>query len=242
MLTLTKRCYYDDPYLTSLAVTVSAVHPTSRAKVIEVELDQTLFYPQGGGQPSDQGEILVAGGSLKVTLVRNVDERVVHEGALTGEITPGDSGEAAIKWPRRLKFMRVHAAGHLIHDVLMSMDLSISPLKGNHGEKAFLEYAGVIPVDLQAELAERVMKQVQTNLPIITRETSREELEELGLAVPATLPENKGLRIIQIGDNQPMPDGGVHVRSTKEIGTVVIHNITHDGRNSVVRYGVSGAA
>lgn len=242
MLTMTNRCYYDDPYLTSLHATVTAVNPTSRPHVFELELDQTPFYPQGGGQPSDQGEIVTAGGTVKVSLVRNVSERVVHEGTLTGEIAPGDTGEASIKWPRRLKFMRVHAAGHLIHDVLMSMDLSITPLKGNHGDKAFLEYAGVIPVDLQAELAERVMMQVQADLPIVTRETSRDELEKLGLTAPATLPDNKSLRIIQIGDHQPMPDGGVHVRSTKEIGMVVIHNLTTDGQTSVLRYGISGAA
>jgi Ser-tRNA(Ala) deacylase AlaX len=241
MQTMTERRYYDDAYITSIEATVTAVRSTSRARVVEVELSETPFYPQGGGQPSDQGEIVTANGVLKVALVRNVGTRVVHEGDLVGEMAFGDLAEATLKWPRRRKYMRVHGAGHLIHDVLMSMGLEISPLKGNHGDKAFLEYEGVIPPESQSELTERVMQGVDADLPIVTRETTRDELAEMGLAAPANLPEDKGLRIIQIGDFPPMPDGGVHVRSTGEIGNVVIHSITNDGRTSVVRYGVTGS-
>lgn len=240
MLTMTNRSYYDDAYLTSLPVMITAVGTTSRPRVVEIELDQTPFYPQGGGQPSDQGEIVTDEGSVKIVLVRNVVERIVHEGQMAGSVTVGEVGEATIKWPRRLKFMRVHSAGHLIHDVLMEMGLAIEPVKGSHGDKAFLEYVGRIPADLQDVLRERVMSEVAADLSIATRETSREELEDLGLAAPGTLPPNKSLRLIQIGDHRPMPDGGVHVRSTAEIGEVVIHSITEADGHTIVRYGIAG--
>ena len=236
----TAQSYYADPYQKESSGTILAVEVTSRPCVLEVQLSDTVFFPQGGGQPSDQGLIKTPNGELKVTLVRFSDDRIIHEGSVVGTLSEGDPFTAELKWTRRLKFMRVHSAGHLVHDVLMTLTPDIVPYRGNHGDKAVLEYQGFVDPTLLTVLSERVAEAVASGLPIQTQEVEFDELVELGVRIPTNLPTNKPLRVIQIGSYPPMPDGGVHVRSTGEIGEVVIHHIVNDGGTAAVRYGVKG--
>jgi alanyl-tRNA synthetase len=236
----TLQTYYAEPYVTELDCTVVSVEQKGPQQTIE--LDRTIFYPEGGGQPSDQGEMMGPSGKFRVEQVRTTpDGRIVHQGKLPGTLNIGESVHTTIKWGMRFKNMRVHSAGHLIHDVLMTMVDGLTPIKGNHGAKAFLEYAGALDRDIQAELEANANEVVAQNVPIITRETTVEEISEKCRFVPAGLPKNKQLRMIQIGDFAPMPDGGVQVKSTGEIGRVVIHSITADGKTVVIRYGVKGS-
>jgi len=134
--------------------------------------------------------------------------------------------------------MKVHSAGHLVHDVLMTLVPGLSPLKGGHGSKAFIEYSGVIDPTIQAQLEEKVNELIAADLVIKTWEISAQELEKLCQFVPKNLPANKPLRVIQIGDFSPMPDGGVQVKSTKEIGKVRITSVQNNGNISKVTYQV----
>jgi Ser-tRNA(Ala) deacylase AlaX len=236
----TVQLYYEDPYLTDSDATIVRVDDATRPRTVEVELDRTIFYPQGGGQPSDQGEITTPTGTVKVNLVRYLGDRIVHEGQVVGNIAKGTPATQVIKWPRRLKYMRLHSAGHLLHDVLTSMVPGLIPIRGNHGDKAALEYQGFVDPSLRDSLSQRLDSEVAMDLPISTREIERDDLIALGVHVPSNLPTNKALRIIQIGEYSPMPDGGVHVRSTAEIGTLVVHSITNADGQVTLRYGVIG--
>jgi Ser-tRNA(Ala) deacylase AlaX len=236
----TNQLYYADPYRTESTGTILAVAATGRPRVVEVELDQTIFYPQGGGQPSDQGAIKTESGALKVSLVRYRGDRILHEGPIVGNLAEGEPFLAELKWSRRLKYMRVHSAGHLLHDVLMTLVSDLVPLRGNHGDKAVLEYQGFVDPALQSVLEERIAANVASDLPIRTREVEYDELVDLGARIPANLPKNKPLRIIEIGSYPPMPDGGVHVRTTGEIDSVLIHSIANSDGRAAIRYGVSG--
>ena len=233
----TEPLYYDDSYLQETAATVLTVSPL-KGGTVAIELDRTVFYPEGGGQPSDQGEISTDTGSVNVKLVRSQGDRILHEGKLVGNIDQGQEARGSLKWSRRLKYMRVHTAGHLVHDVLMGMTDDVHPTKGRHGDKAFLEYKGAIPDDVVASLEQGVNEAVRQDLPVKTWESSYEELEELCTLLPPNLPKGKPLRAIRIGDFEPMPDGGVHVRSTSELGSVVIHHVTAENGMTTIRYGV----
>jgi alanyl-tRNA synthetase len=235
---MTETLYYEDPYLQEADGEIVAVGP-QRGNGAAVELDRTIFFPEGGGQPADQGEIETESGALRVKLVRAHGGRILHEGALTGELEPGQRFRARLKWPRRLKYMRVHTAGHLIHDVLMRARPDIAALKGRHGEKAFLEYRGLLEGQFAAELERRVNRALADDLEVRTWQSSYEELAELCSApLLANLPAGKPLRAIQIDGFAAMPDGGVHVRRTAEIGAVVIHHIKAADGASTIRYGV----
>lgn len=236
----TDTVYYEDSYMAEAAGEVMSVTPL-KGNTVAVELDRTVFYPEGGGQPSDQGEITSETGSVRVKLVRSQGGRILHEGALVGALDPGQAANESLKWGRRLKYMRLHTAGHLVHDVLMGAVGDIQPSKGRHGDKAFLEYRGSIPSDVADSLEERVNNVLAQDLPVKTWECSYDELVAMCSTVPPNLPQGKALRVIRIGEFEPMPDGGVHVRSTGEIGGVVIHHVTPSNGISTVRYGVREA-
>lgn len=232
----TQQVFYDNAYLTEDEGTVRSVRNHGSLHIIE--LDRTIFYPEGGGQPSDQGEFQGSGRFRVEHVRRDSSGRILHEGKMTATLAVGDRVKSSIKWPRRYKFMKVHGAGHLLHDVLTATHVNLVPTKGGHGEKAFLEYSGLIDPCIQQDLQSNANETVRRNLPIVTRYATYEDISATCRFVSANLPRNKQLRVIQIGNYPPMPDGGVHVRDTGEIGTIVIFSITCSDNKTTIRYGV----
>jgi Ser-tRNA(Ala) deacylase AlaX len=233
----TEQVYYDEPYATEAKVEITSIS-SRNGGMVAIELDKTIFYPEGGGQPTDQGELVTDTGSVKINSVRGQNDAIVHEGKMTGTVEEGQTGTASVKWPRRHKYMRIHSAGHLVHDVLVGMRPDLKAVRGKHGDKAFLEYEGEIDPSRLEELQSKVNEAVTADLPIKTWECSYDELAEMCKTLPPNLPKDKQLRVLQIGQFEPMPDGGVQVKSTSEIGRVDIHHITNENGHTVIRYGV----
>lgn len=228
----TTQLYYQEPYKTSLDATVLSVE--QKGTLFNVILDKTIFYPEGGGQPSDKGMI----SSAKIEYVRTIDGEIVHQ--VKGALVVGSSVGCVLDWNWRYKHMKIHTAGHLIHDVLTTKVTDLVPVQGSHGKKAYIEYLGTYDVAHKEELEAEVNAILQKDLPVVTRESTYEELEKSCKLLPPNLPKNKPLRMIQIGDYSPMPDGGVHVKSTKEIGKIWIANIINANGKTTIRYGVLG--
>lgn len=227
----TKQVYYEEPYKKELECRV--LHVEDKGGLIDVVLDQTIFYPEGGGQPSDRGTLAEA----RVEYVRMMNGEIVHK--VKGALIPGQAVHAVLDWEYRFRYMRVHTAGHVLHDVLMTMFPDLMPVKGGHGKKAFIEYKGIIPESQKTEIEEKVNECVQKDLPVITKFVSLDDLKKECQFVPDTLPKNKPLRMIKIGDFAGMPDGGVQVANTKEIGKIWIAHITAENNNTIVRYGIA---
>jgi Ser-tRNA(Ala) deacylase AlaX len=228
----TKQLYYQDSYQQEVQCRV--VSCESKGNLFNVVLDQTIFYPESGGQPSDRGQL----GEVKVEYVRLMNGEIIHQ--VNGELKPGTKVAGKLDWNWRYKYMKIHTAGHLLHDVLMSLFPDLVPLKGGHGKKPFLEYEGSIDPEKKEEIVTKVNEILNTDLAVVTKESSYDELAKEAKFIPANLPKNKPLRMIRIGDYAPMPDGGVHVKSTKEIGSIWIANITTHESITNVRYGVKG--
>jgi alanyl-tRNA synthetase len=232
------QAYYDEPYLTELDSVVTHVEP--KGSQVVIQLDRTIFYPEGGGQPCDQGELAGQTGRFRIAQVRTAPSgAILHQGTLTGQIQVGDAVHATLKWAPRHQNMRVHSAGHLVHDVLMTMASGLTPTKGNHGQKAFIEYSGSLDPDIKDVLQDAVNERIIMDLPVVTKDTTYEELLEKCQFVPPGLPKNKQLRMMQIGEFPAMPDGGVQVKSTREIGGVVIHSVVSENGTVIIRYGVT---
>jgi Ser-tRNA(Ala) deacylase AlaX len=226
----TKQKYYSDPYTIESTAKILSVEPQD--KLVNVILDQTIFYPEGGGQPSDRGTI----GNAKVEYVRMQNGEIVHQ--VTGEVQTGEAVKIAIDWAFRYKHMKIHTAGHLLHDVIMTMVKDIVPRRGGHGKKAFLEYTGIIDPTMKEKIEEEVNRVAQQELDVVTKESSYEELAKECQFLPSNLPKDKPLRMIKIGDFPSMPDGGVQVKNTSELGKIWIANITVTDGITNVRYGV----
>ena len=235
----TRMLYYEDAYKTECETQILEVKENLAGGLKDIILDQTVFYPEGGGQPGDRGELKVGDISIKVEYTRRKDGEIVHQGKVFEELNEGAKVLAKTDWNWRYKYMRIHSAGHLVHDVLMAMTKGLKPLKGSHGQKAWLEYIGETAI-VKEELENAVNEAVVKDLPIITKESTFEELEKECPLLPPNLPRDKALRMIKIGDYPAMPDGGVQVKSTKEIGKVLITEIKTGGETTVIKYRVVG--
>ncbi|KKQ38425.1 MAG: Threonyl/alanyl tRNA synthetase SAD [Candidatus Roizmanbacteria bacterium GW2011_GWA2_37_7] len=228
----TKQIYYEDSYQKEIKCNILSVEP--KGILLNVVLDQTIFYPEGGGQSSDKGHI----GEAKVEYVRLSDGEIIHQ--VQGELKTGENVTALLDWNWRYKYMKIHTAGHALHDVLMTMFEGLYPIRGSHGKKAFLEYQGELDASKKDEIEKKVNEALQADLPVNTKESTYDELEKECRFLPPHLPKDKPLRMIKIGSYAPMPDGGVHVKTTKEIGTIWIANISSQEGKVKIRYGVAG--
>ena len=105
----------------------------ARAKILEILeengraviiLDQTIFYPQGGGQPYDKGLIEGPSGKFLVEEVRFVDGVVKHMGTLEGTLKPGDEVKCSVDEARRTLHSRLHSGGHVLDMAVNALGLN----------------------------------------------------------------------------------------------------------------------
>jgi misacylated tRNA(Ala) deacylase len=224
---MTDGLYLRDAYLREFDARVVAVTGS------DVILDRTAFYPEGGGQPADQGQLeSKSGHSWRVTAVSKSSEGIVHhvEGP---PVAVGDTLHGRVDWDRRYAHMRYHTCLHILSGVVyhrFKSDIT--------GGQIYLDRARMdlsIP-DFDRNLAEQVVADVNRvvgqDLPIAVRFVPREELSRNpGLVrVDAQLmPDVQELRVIDIQGFDVQADGGTHLRATGEVGPVILQKIENKG-------------
>ncbi len=232
---MTKLLYLSDSYIQKYQAKVLDI--SIKGSSTAVILDQTIFYPEGGGQPSDQGIIKNEAGGLTVNQVIFNNGKPLHLGELSGNLNKGDVIECEINWDRRFHNMQVHSAGHILHEAIKNIIPEIAPISGEHGKNAHLVYKGTIDRTLKASIELEANRIIKNNLPILTKFVTLEELTKLATWIPENLPTGKPLRIIQIGNFPPIPDGGTQVKQTGEVNQIKVSSIDYDSQgNSVVHY------
>jgi len=222
----TKQIYYEDQYKKEIKAKVISIE--KNVSMANVVLDQTVFYPEGGGQPSDQGVIKCKAGEIEVQQVLMKEGEIVHVGKLTGNISKGDIVLGTIDWDRRYKNMRVHSAGHIIHDATMSLFPDLIPIEGEHGKNPYVKYQGKINQISIPLILEKSNEIIESDLPIKTDFTTLDELKRRAPWIPNNLPKNKPLRVMQVGNYSAIPDGGTQVKKTGEILGVSELNIVDE--------------
>jgi len=107
---MTELLYLNDSYLQTFEATVLAVDDENHGII----LDRTAFYPGGGGQPADFGQITAEGRTLTVKRAKRIGGKLVH--LLEGDFLPqaGSPVHGQIDWERRYKLMRTHTAMHIL--------------------------------------------------------------------------------------------------------------------------------
>ncbi len=220
---MTEFIYLTDSYLKDLKTKVVSV--VQKGKVWEIVLEKTIFYPQGGGQLSDQGEIVGPHGKATVKHVRMHESDAVHECSIDGLIKAGDEVECVLDWDWRYLNMRRHSGGHIVHEAVMQLAPSLKPLRADHGKQLFIEYEGSLPIDKTFEIERKANEIVSQDLPLKTEIVSYDELVKRVTHIAGTLPKNKPLRILSVGDFAPMPDGGTQVKNASEVGPISVTKI-----------------
>ena len=228
---MTEALYLTDSYQT-----------TGTAKVVAVGdnyliLDQTIFYPQGGGQPSDKGVIKSESAELHVKSVEYNGGEIKHVGAFKGTFAVGDTVKLEIDWPLRLKNMQLHTAGHLLDLVARQVYPKLVPIRGMHGigKKLFIEYEGVHELSLD-ELNKQLTKLVSSKPTIKTQFVTLDELKAMSNWIPEHLPTSKKLRVLSLGDTYHIPDGGTQLKTGEEIWPITVSAVEHAETSTFVHY------
>lgn len=236
---MTELIYLADSYKKELTATI--VSCTSKGDHWEIVLDKTIFYPEGGGQPSDKGIIKGKNGTAQITHVRLKGDTVVHEAILDGNFKIGEKVHVAMDWPQRFHNMRVHSAGHIVHEAVKLVAPTLTPVKGEHGTHAYIEYEGSLTADKKYAIEKQAQDIVAKNVPLKTEFVSLEELTSRAPWVPPHLPKNKPLRILTVGPFAPIPDGGTQVAKSEEVGLITITEIENSEAHVRVYYQIEKA-
>lgn len=204
----------------------------------EIELDQTVFYPRGGGQPSDTGSLHTASGeALRVANVSKKDGKIIHE-LETGntELKSGDTVNCAIDWGRRYVLMRMHTAAHVLAGT-MHTKLG-AQITGNQLETDKTRFDFNLE-NFDREKFDAIVKEANDSLKqdvvLKVYPLPREEAMKLPGVVKlanALPPSVSVLRIVEIPGIDTQADGGTHVANLKEVGQIEIIKLENKGKDN----------
>lgn len=228
----TELLFRTDAYLTETPATVIAINERGG-----IELDRTVFYATGGGQPGDAGVLVRSDGSEITigTAIYNPEDksRVLHV-PLEGQAAPsaGEALVARLDWERRLKRMRIHTALHLL-SVVLPYPVTGGAIGDGDGRLDFDIPEGGLD---KAELTEKLTALVAKNAAITERWITDEELDaNPGLVKTMSVKPPRGsgrVRLVSIDGIDLQPCGGTHVRNTSEIGAVAVTDVEKKGKQN----------
>jgi misacylated tRNA(Ala) deacylase len=229
-LMTTELLFRDDSYLRSAKARVTGVGERG------VELDRTIFYPLGGGQPGDTGTIVTASGEhLRVIDTRKGEAigSVMHHldaGATVPKI--GEEVSLEIDWERRYSLMRLHTALHVMSCVI------VAPVTGGHimPDKARLDFdidmALLDAAHIEREVNRLTAQGAATETIWIT-DAELDARPELVKTMSVAPPRGAGrVRLLSIRGLDLQPCGGTHVRDIAEIGAIRVLKIKSEGKRN----------
>ena len=227
---MTKTLFLEDSYLKQSPATVVSVKDGKY-----VILDQTIFYPKGGGQPHDTGKIIKDNKTYNVVYVGKYSGEISHEVDTTG-LQAGDNVYCVLNWERRYKLMQSHTAAHVLASLLNKGTGALTT--GNQLEEDHVRFDFSLEkfdkALLKAYLA-KANKLFGTDIPVRWYELPREEamkipgVIKMAVAFPPNIPV---LRIVEIVGLDKQADGGTHVRNLKEVGKVTLIKTQNKGKNN----------
>ena len=236
---MTEQLYYDDAYTQEFDATITAVDEKDGRQ--RVALDRTAFYPGGGGQPNDEGWLILDGQRLRVSKVNKEGEQVWHtlenSGGLPATIGANVVGKrihAELDWARRYALMRTHTAMHILCGVVWR-DYGASVTGGNMDPGAGrmdFEFASMSRA-LVAEIEEKCNAEIQAGRAVKTQILPREEAFQIPDLIRTKInllpPQIQEVRTVELEGLDLQADGGTHVRNTQEVGRMKVTDYKSKG-------------
>ena len=222
----------ETPFITNSYIKKNS---TKVLSVVEnkIQLAETIFYPRGGGQPSDSGVVTTkTGDTFSVKDVIKDDNKIFLCFDSEAIFRVEENVECFIDWDRRYTFMRYHTALHLL-GTLMKYPVTSSSISL---EKARLDFDAPQLSITKEEITEKLQQLADGNHEIEYTWVSQQYFQthpELGrglFAKPSAFLEK--IRLVKIGDIDLQACGGTHVKNTCEIGTIIVKKIEKKGKQN----------
>lgn len=214
-MTQTRRLYYENVYIKEFDAQVLECRPAKDG--FHVLLDESAFYPEGGGQPSDVGSL----GKIQVKEVQEKDGELLH---YTDEpLTPGERVHGQIDWEHRFDLMQQHSGEHMVSGLVHEAF--------GYDNVGFHMGNDVITIDFNGPLTEKEMEAIEAdvnekiwkNIPVEITYPSPEELERLPYRSKKELTGR--IRLVNFPETDLCACCGTHVTHTGEIGLVKLLSV-----------------
>ena len=206
----TKKLYYVDCHMDRFSGTV--LQCTETDKGFEVILDQTAFYPEGGGQAADTGTL----GGVRVLDTREREETIIH--LCSGALTVGETVEGVIDYAARFDRMQQHTGEHIVSGLIHARYAYHNTGFHMGTESTTIDFDGVIPAEDLPGLEAAANAAIWANLPVKCWIPSPEELEQVVYRTKRALPWP--VRIVEVPGYDTCACCGTHTACTGEVGLV----------------------
>jgi Ser-tRNA(Ala) deacylase AlaX len=225
---MTKPLYLDDAYAKEFDAKITSIENN------KIELDQTLFYPESGGQLGDKGILIDKETNKEYQCTCKKEQgRILHHLNSAEGLKIGAHIHGIIDWPPRYKMMRMHTAAHVLSSIINKETGAL--ITGNQlgQDKSRIDF------DLEkfdreqlesfiGKANQEIEKGAEASAYTISRQEaeSKPELCKLAKGLPPSIQE---IRILKIGYIDEQPDGGTHVKNTREIGKLAFVSVENKG-------------
>lgn len=222
---MTVKRFLEDSYIETFEATVQSC--TKLEDGYAVVLDETYFYPEGGGQPSDLGSI----NGVAVRDVYYYDDQIIH---LLKAAVPLEKVSCKIDWERRLDFMQQHLGQHILSRAF--------EIKYDANTIGFHIGEDYVTIDLDKKLEQEALDLVEDLSNQIVYESrfvdiltpTAKELKAMPLRKEPTVTED--IRVIRIEDFDFSPCGGTHLKTTSEVGIIKIKKSNNNNEGIRVEF------
>lgn len=263
-MTHTDLLYQRESYKQQHTATVLSCQATDGDKHWVI-CDQTIFYPQGGGQPTDIGSIEDERGERRMDVAFVSYDRqtgyVKHEGCIISRndipsFEQGDRVQMEIDWPTRYHHMRLHSGGHLIDHAVQVLECPFKALKASHFPSGPAVEFSVLPegnfatdraaLDAFTQRLQAICDELLArDMAILVFE--EDDSEEAGSIAQTHSEKAEAVReaatkvrmVLFEGCPAAVPCGGTHVARAGEIGRVIIKKITFKSQVLRISYLIS---
>jgi alanyl-tRNA synthetase len=204
-----------------------SVQSASSGSEVEIVLDRTPFYAEGGGQLADGGRITLANGAIvEIDDVQTpVNGLSVHRGRIiTGEVTLGSKAQAEIDLERRNAISRAHTATHMVHKAFREILGETATQAGSENSPGRFRFdfpsTGAVPDSVLNEVESRVNTLLLDNLAVTAETMSQDAAKKIGAM--ALFGEKYGdqVRVVSVGDWARELCGGTHVSASGQLGVI----------------------
>jgi misacylated tRNA(Ala) deacylase len=228
---MTTLLYQTDSYLREFSAAIVSVDAGTRAVV----LDQSAFYPGGGGQPCDFGMLEVAGVSYPVEKVKKQGDDVLHFLGGTEPLPALNSTvNGTLDWERRYQLMRTHSALHILCGTVFRdygakvTGGDMDPLKGRM-DFEFENMRGELVKAIEAATNLEVQQGREIRVKILPRMEAFQIPDLIRTKINLLPPDIMQIRTVEIVGLDLQADGGTHVRNTSEVGKIKVADYKSKG-------------